>query len=74
MENDICMFKDIIIVVLIITLIIVTFAYSCLARNMDDFQYIRLQYIINKEDELDKKMREVREKEKNLLDILTTTN
>ena len=68
------MFKDIIIVVLTITIIIITYAYSCLAKNMDDYQYIRLQYIINKEEELHEKMKEVREKEKNLLNILTTTN
>lgn len=68
------MFKDIIIVVLTVTIIIVTYAYSCLANNMEDFQYIRLQYIIHKERELDDKMKEVREKERTILNNLTSPN
>ena len=64
------MFKDIIIVVLIVTIIIITYAYSCLARSMDDYQYIRLQYIVDKNQEIETKLKEIREREKSFIKTL----
>ncbi len=46
------MIKNIIIVILIILLLITIYSYYCLSNSMASYETERLQYIINKENEL----------------------
>ncbi len=61
------MFKNAIIVILSILLIIILYAYVCLSNSMQNYEKERLSYIISKEDEIKKK-------ENNLLDIISCNN
>ena len=61
------MFKNAIIVILSILLIIILYAYVCLSNSMQNYEKERLTYIISKEDEIKKK-------ESNLLDIISCNN
>lgn len=60
------MFKNIIIVVLMVVLIITIYAYSCVTNNMLDYQTIRMEFIIAKENEIADKMIELKNREDNL--------
>jgi hypothetical protein len=61
------MFKNAIIVILSILIIIILYAYVCLSNNMQNYEKERLTYIISKEDEIKKK-------ENNLLDVISCNN
>ncbi len=51
--------KNIIIIVLTLLLVMVVLAYSYLASQMQDYEKKRLEYIINKEYELNQKENEI---------------
>jgi hypothetical protein len=61
------MFKNAIIVILSILIIIILYAYVCLSNSMQNYEKERLTYIISKEDEIKKK-------ENNLLDVISCNN
>ena len=54
------MFKNIIIVVLLVVLIITLYSYTCVTNNMLDYQIIRMQYIEAKENEIELRMNELK--------------
>lgn len=62
------MFKNIIIVVLLVVLIITLYSYTCVTNNMLDYQIIRMQYIEAKENEIELRMNELKNKESNLVE------
>ena len=62
------MFKNIIIVVLLVVLIITLYSYTCVTNNMLDYQIIRMQYIEAKENEIELRMNELKNREKNLIE------
>jgi hypothetical protein len=62
------MFKNIIIVVLLVVLIITLYSYTCVTNNMLDYQVIRMQYIEAKENEIELRMNELKNREKNLIE------
>jgi hypothetical protein len=61
------MFKNIIIVVLLVVLIITLYSYTCVTNNMLDYQVIRMQYIEAKENEIELRMNELHNRETNLV-------
>lgn len=46
------MFKNIIIIALLITLIVTIFVYVNMTYNMNNYQHSRLAYVLNKEEEI----------------------
>ena len=62
------MFKNIIIVVLLVVLIITLYSYTCVTNNMLDYQIIRMQYIEAKENEIELLMNELKNRESNLVE------
>jgi hypothetical protein len=62
------MFKNIIIVVLLVVLIITLYSYTCVTNNMLDYQIIRMQYIEAKENEIELRMNELKNREDNLVE------
>ena len=62
------MFKNIIIVVLLVVLIITLYSYTCVTNNMLDYQIIRMQYIEAKENEIELRMNELKNRESNLVE------
>ena len=62
------MFKNIIIVVLLVVLIITLYSYTCVTNNMLDYQIIRMQYIEAKENEIELRMNELKNREKDLIE------
>tara|TARA_A100001015_G_scaffold321540_1_gene452845 strand:- start:6050 stop:6688 length:639 start_codon:yes stop_codon:yes gene_type:complete len=55
------MIKNIIIIILILLLIITLYSYYCLAGKMLDYQTNRMEYIVNKEDELNNRETKISE-------------
>ena len=57
------MYKNIILVILFITLCVTLYVYFNLASNMQKFQYDRLKYIVNIENEINTKSSKLLEKQ-----------
>lgn len=57
------MYKTIILVILFITLSITLYVYFDLASNMQKFQYDRLKYIVNVENEINTQSSKLLEKQ-----------
>ena len=57
------MYKTIILVILFITLIVTLYVYFDLASNMQKFQYDRLKYIVNVENEINTQSSKLLEKQ-----------
>lgn len=58
------MFKNIVIGVLIIVLLITIYSYICVVNSMEDFQKQRFDFVINKEKELKERESKIIESEK----------